>query len=612
MRSPAFQKFMVAFIHSFNEYHARTPVIQKNRSVVWPIKEAAIEGITESGAIRFDNGQRADYGLIDVTAASIYQCVNSHRDMVALLDYMAFQALQVAAFIIPPEADPDNDIVHRAVGGAIVPAPVVLELIRKDPNGPRAKKFRATLIIILGGCFCRCARWDTLETPKELNEAIQAEADRCAAQLIEVVRSPSDSPAAKVLADFGCDELILCAREYLMDDSSPNFGTMFPLQVLIHVLLSEGGSVAARASVRNGFHAAILRRFWIIVRRGSLLSREEVKTSRLTLSLLMASYAGFHGQAATNKNYLKLTFQWDLLAFFARCLLVAERMDEVKQVEESIKETAKALKSDSAIFGGIVTPLWFGILKGLTERERLRPILYDLAAEELKMEARLNTRYCCNCPPDCPHARGFVTPSEVTRTALDAWRGFGYALGLDEEELINRATARLKGDDNEELDEPLKPPFLMLVPRKTALDEFMWELFAFEGDDDSIEVIRKHYDLRTFWPMTEGIINNMREYRGCTVPEGAAAVPALELTIYYDLKRIVDASLSSKVFASVLEIFSTLVGWLREDSIAEPVLTLRAAFIAMMGAVTQEKGSFEEMMSVLIALSSFTRFSEMT
>lgn len=83
--------------------------------------------------------------------------------MVALLDYMAFQALQVAAFIIPPEADPDNDIVHRAVGGAIVPAPAVLELIQKDPNGPRAKKFRATLIIILGGCFCRCARWDTLE-----------------------------------------------------------------------------------------------------------------------------------------------------------------------------------------------------------------------------------------------------------------------------------------------------------------------------------------------------------------------------------------------------------------------------------------------------------------
>ncbi|KAG8926583.1 hypothetical protein FRC00_002764, partial [Tulasnella sp. 408] len=475
---------MVAFIHSFNEYHARTPVIQKNRSVVWPIKAAAIEGMTEAGSIRFDNGQRGDYGLIDVTAASIYQCINSHHDMVALLDYMAFQALQVAAFVIPPEADPDNDIVHRAVGGAIIPAAAALKLIQKDPNGPRAKKFRATLIIILGGCFCRCARWDTLETPKELNEGIQAEADRvlfdrsyefnsllekqlvlkCAAQLIDVVRSPSDSPAAKILADFGCDELVLRAREFLMDDSSPNFGTMFPLQVLIHVLLSEGGSVAARASIRNGVHAAILRRVWIIVRRGSLLSREEMKTSRLTLSLLMSSYTGFYGQAATNKNYLKLTFQWDLLAFFARCLLVAERMDEVEgkffnraflhmlniltlerlaEVEEFIKGTAKALKSDSAIFGGIVTPLWFGILKGLTERERLRPILYDLAAEDLKMEARLNTRYCCNCPPDCPHARGFVTPSEVTRTALDAWRGFGHALGLDEEELLSRATARL-------------------------------------------------------------------------------------------------------------------------------------------------------------------------
>lgn len=131
-------------------------------------------------------------------------------------------------------------------------------------------------------------------------------------------------------------------------------------------------------------------------------------------------------------------------------------LEHLVEVEESIKETAKALKSDSAIFSGIVTPLWFGILKGLTERERLRLILYDLAAEELKVEARLNTRYCCNCPPDCPHARGFVTPSEVTRTALDAWRGFGYALGLDEEELMNRATARVKCDDDEEPDEPLK------------------------------------------------------------------------------------------------------------------------------------------------------------
>lgn len=145
----------------------------------------------------------------------------------------------------------------------------------------------------------------TFRTPKELNEAIQAEADRvlfdrsyefnsllekqlvlkCAAQLIDVVRSRSDSLSAKILADFGCDELILCVHQFLMDDSSPNFGGMFPLQVLIHVLLSEGASVAASASVRNGIHAAILRRFWIVVCRGSLLSREEMKTSRLTLSL---------------------------------------------------------------------------------------------------------------------------------------------------------------------------------------------------------------------------------------------------------------------------------------------------------------------------------------
>ncbi|KIO21844.1 hypothetical protein M407DRAFT_28556 [Tulasnella calospora MUT 4182] len=110
-------------------------------------------------------------------------------------------------------------------------------------------------------------------------------------------------------------------------------------------------------------------------------------------------------------------------------------LDNLAEAEESIKETVKALKSDFAIFCGIVTPLWFSILQSLVERERLRPILYDLAAEELKMEARLNTRYCCNCPPDCPHGRGFVPPSEVTRTALDAWMAFGNDLGLDGEAL---------------------------------------------------------------------------------------------------------------------------------------------------------------------------------
>lgn len=83
------------------------------------------------------------------------------HDTVALLDDMAFQALQVVALIISPEANPDNDIVHRAVGGAIVPA-------ARD-NGLRAKKFRATLIIILGGCFCRCVQWDTLESVTDIS-----------------------------------------------------------------------------------------------------------------------------------------------------------------------------------------------------------------------------------------------------------------------------------------------------------------------------------------------------------------------------------------------------------------------------------------------------------
>ncbi|KAG8904539.1 hypothetical protein FRC00_013922, partial [Tulasnella sp. 408] len=261
--------------------------------------------MAEAGSIRFDSGRRGDYALVDVTAASIYMCLDPRHDMVTLLDSMAFQALQVAAFIIPPEAEPNKNIVHRALEGGMAPAPAVLELLRKDPDGPRAKKFRAALIIILGGCFCRCVQWDAIGTPEELHDAIRTEAERvlfdrsyefnsplekqlvlkCAAQLIDGIERPSDSSAARILADFGRNELVVRARQFLMDDSSPNFGTMFPLQVLIYVLLSEAEPVLGSVSVENGVHTAILRRFWII---------------------------------------------WDLLGFFARCLLVAERVDEVK------------------------------------------------------------------------------------------------------------------------------------------------------------------------------------------------------------------------------------------------------------------------------------------
>ncbi|KAG8976887.1 hypothetical protein FRC05_002824 [Tulasnella sp. 425] len=369
MGSAAFKRFILTFIRSCNEYHNRTPVIQKNRSLIWPITEAAIEGIAGAGSHRFDDGVRTDFAMIDITAASISQCVNSRHDMVALLDYMAFQALQVAALIIPPEANPDNDIVHRAVGGAIVPAETVLEIIRRDPNGPRAKKFQ------------------------DLREDIHAEADRilcdrnyefnspleeqivlkCAAQLIEFVESLSESPAGRVLAG------------------------------------------------------------------------------------LMNLYSCCHGQGAMDEIFLKLIAQWDLFSFFALCLLVAERMNEVEDVEKSMAETVKGFNCDPTTLNEVVTPHWFSVLQRLIERERLRPILIDLTAEELKMEAQMKTRYRCKChPPGCIHGQGFTSPPEVTRTALDAWRNFGSKLGLDEEKLLDRVAAQTRlGDESDNSDEPL-------------------------------------------------------------------------------------------------------------------------------------------------------------
>ncbi|KAG8950858.1 hypothetical protein FRC04_007090 [Tulasnella sp. 424] len=477
MGSAAFKRFILTFIRSCNEYHNRTPVIQKNRSLIWPITEAAIEGIAGAGSHRFDDGVRTDFAMIDITAASISQCVNSRHDMVALLDYMAFQALQVAALIIPPEANPDNDIVHRAVGGAIVPAETVLEIIRRDPNGPRAKKFRATLIIILGGCFCRCTRWDTLEISEDLREDIHAEADRilcdrnyefnspleeqivlkCAAQLIEFVESLSESPAGRVLAGYAGDKLVLRVRHFFMDESSPNFGTMFPLQVLLHLLLSSDAPITGIAWVQNGVHTAILRRCWIMVRRGCLLSREDMRASELTLSTLMNLYSCCHGQGAMDEIFLKLIAQWDLFSFFALCLLVAERMNEVEDVEKSMAETVKGFNCDPTTLNEVVTPHWFSVLQRLIERERLRPILIDLTAEELKMEAQMKTRYRCKChPPGCIHGQGFTSPPEVTRTALDAWRNFGSKLGLDEEKLLDRVAAQTRlGDESDNSDEPL-------------------------------------------------------------------------------------------------------------------------------------------------------------
>lgn len=193
---------------------------------------------------------------------------------------------------------------------------------------------------------------------------------------------------------------------------------------------------------------------------------------------IMTLYSRFHGQDATNKIYLKLTTQWDLFAFFARCLLVAERMNEVAgesppdlfphmpgvfrygnliAVEKSMDETVKAFNCDSTTFNEVVTPLWFNVFQRFSERELLRPSLHDLTSEELKMEARMNTQYCYNCPPDCPHERGFTTPSEVTRTALDAWRTFGHKIGLDEDRLLGRATSQTGfSDANNRSDEQPK------------------------------------------------------------------------------------------------------------------------------------------------------------
>lgn len=85
----------------------------------------------------------------------------------------------------------------------------------------------------------------------------------------------------------------------------------------------------------------------------------------------------------------------------------------------------------------------------------------------------------------------------------------------------------------------------MLPPCKTALDEFIWELIpVFDEIPKSIEVICKHYDRRTFWPMTEGIIDNMREVGSCTFPKGVTAVAALEHAVTGGLKHTFDASVS--------------------------------------------------------------------
>ncbi|KAG8893710.1 hypothetical protein FRC01_013407, partial [Tulasnella sp. 417] len=80
------------------------------------------------------------------------------------------------------------------------------------------------------------------------------------------------------------------------------------------------------------------------------------------------------------------------------------------------------------------------------------------------------------------------------------------------------------------------------LPRKTALDEFLWELFLSEGTRGDVDIIRKHHDLRTFWPMTEGITNNMREVKGCFGPQGTLAVGELEITLDRGLRRVFAAS----------------------------------------------------------------------
>ncbi|KAG8903861.1 hypothetical protein FRC01_008954, partial [Tulasnella sp. 417] len=159
--------------------------------------------------------------------------------------------------------------------------------------------------------------------------------------------------------------------------------------------------------------------------------------------------------------------------------------------------------------------------------------------------------------------------------------------------------------------------------RKTALDEFLWELCLSEGTHGYGDVIRKHHDLRTFWPMTESIINNLREVGECFIPEGGPVYLELEGILYRGLKRVLAASpqdtpsiiawvtllaihttafglvdessltqqISSKMIISAFDVLPTLANWLREDSIVEPMLTLRAAFIATLGSVTQKESS---------------------
>ncbi|KAG8903903.1 hypothetical protein FRC01_008937, partial [Tulasnella sp. 417] len=164
------------------------------------------------------------------------------------------------------------------------------------------------------------------------------------------------------------------------------------------------------------------------------------------------------------------------------------------------------------------------------------------------------------------------------------------------------------------------------LPRKTAFDEFLWELLLSEGIQESIDIIRKHHGLRTFWPMTEAIINNMREVKGCYGPEGTVVTGELEIILERRLRHLFAAStpdspsiiamvaflavyttafylveesslpvqVPPRTVISALEALPTLLKWLRGDSIVEPMLTVRAAFLAVLGAMTQEKLSYGE------------------
>lgn len=62
--------------------------------------------------------------------------------------------------------------------------------------------------------------------------------------------------------------------------------------------------------------------------------------------------------------------------------------------------------------------------------------------------------------------------------------------------------------------------------------------------------------------------------------------------------------ISSKVFQFISANFPTLAGWVRGDTLVEPVLTLRAAFVAVVGAAVQGESSDEQVLSVLSSVLS--------